>query len=299
MHKPLLFAFFAGLAACQTQAPEPAVPGALPSTGEVLVTVNGHEVRQSMLDATMENLPPELRAQIETMSPPEAMIEQLVAQELLYQEALTRGLHNDEKLATRIALAERMVLTQAVLEAVADERTTDESVKAWFQEHLVQFSRPQVKLANIIVTDEALAQQTVAEAKAGADFAALATERSLDPKGKTNGGEMGWFEVDRVLPQLQEVLTSATAGAVIGPEALGGAFHVFKVLDTRSTVPFEEVKDEVVERLKAELTEKYLQEIIEGATVVNADKTPAIPAGGIAPPELPSADAPAAESSEG
>ena len=42
-----------------------------------------------------------------------------------------------------------------------------------------------MKLANIIVTDEALAQQTVAEAKAGADFATLATERSLDPKGKT------------------------------------------------------------------------------------------------------------------
>jgi peptidyl-prolyl cis-trans isomerase C len=298
MQKPLLLAFLAALAACQTQAPS--VPGTLPSTGEVLVTVNGHSVHQSMLDATMENLPPELRAQIETMSPPEALIEQLVAQELLYQEAITRGLHNDQKLATRLALAERMVLTQAVLEAVTAERTTDDSVKAWFDEHLVQFSRPQVKLASIVVTDQALAEKTAAEAQAGGDFSALAAERSLDPKGKATGGEMGWFGVDRVLPQLQGALERATPGTVIGPEAIQGAFHVFKVLDTRATVPFEEVKDEVVERLKAELTEKYLQEIIDGATVVTADKPSAAPAaGGVTPPELPSADAPAPESSEG
>ena len=297
MHKPFLFAALAILSACQTQAPE--LPGTLPSTGEVLVTVNGHEIHQSVLDATMENLPPELREQIETMSPPEALIDQLVAQELLYQESLTRGLHNDEKLATRLALAERMVLTQAVLEAVAEERTTDESVKAWFDEHLVQFSRPQVKLASIVVTDQALAEKTVEEAKAGADFAALAKERTLDPNGKANGGEMGWFEVDRVLPQLKEALTQAEAGTVIGPQSLGGAFHVFKVLETRDTVPFEEVKDEVVERLKAELTEKYLEEIVAGATVVTAEKPAAPAAEGVTPPELPSTDAPAAEATEG
>ena len=64
-------------------------------------------------------------------------------------------------------------------------------------------------------------------------------------------------------------------------------------------MPFEEVKDEVVERLKAELTEKYLEEIVAGATVVTADKPAAPAADGVTPPELPSTDTPAAEATEG
>jgi len=65
-----------------------------------------------------------------------------------------------------LAFAERSALANAVLESVVAERTTDAAVKAWYDEHAVQFNRPQVKARHILfaVKPDAKPEEKAAEA---------------------------------------------------------------------------------------------------------------------------------------
>ena len=100
------------LLACQTPA---STPGELPRTGEVLETINGQPFTQGTVDAVLTAMPPEAREQLEANNQMDQLTDQLITQEVLYQEALNRSLHTDATVKTQIALAEREALVAALL----------------------------------------------------------------------------------------------------------------------------------------------------------------------------------------
>ena len=69
----------------------------------------------------------------------------------------------------------------------------DDELKKAFAEHREQLGAPpSVHLRHILVAAEAEARDIVSKVEAGADFAALAREKSLAPTGKLNGGDYGF-----------------------------------------------------------------------------------------------------------
>lgn len=204
------------LAACQPKAPE-AVPGELPRTGAVLETVNGKQVTQSMVDALLTTMPPEVRQKVEAEGQLERVKEQVITQEVLYQEAITRNLHQDEQVKTLLILAQRDALIEALLRKVVDERITDETMKAWFTEHEVQFRSPEIQVSTIVSADEATAKAVRAELEGGANFAATAAAKSIDPNTKDKGGELGWLSQRAIPPDLGTPLFAAEKGTLVGP----------------------------------------------------------------------------------
>ena len=115
-------------------------------------------------------MPPEAREQLEANNQMDQLKDQLITQEVLYQEALGRSLHTDEKVKTQIALAEREALVAALLNDVAEEAATDEALKAWYDEHQVQFRKSEAKFAQIVLDSEEDAKAVVADVAGGADF---------------------------------------------------------------------------------------------------------------------------------
>ena len=83
--------FLTALLACAPQT----TPGELPRTGEVLEAVNGKAVTQDMMNALLDTMPAEYRAQLEAEGKMAEVQEQLVTQDMLYQESIKRGLQND------------------------------------------------------------------------------------------------------------------------------------------------------------------------------------------------------------
>ena len=59
------------------------------------------------------------------------------------------------------------------------------------------------RISHIVVQSEAEAKQTLAELKAGADFARLARQRSMDATAAT-GGDLGWFGKGKMIPDLDK-----------------------------------------------------------------------------------------------
>lgn len=281
------------------QPPPPPTPGELQPTGTVLTTVNGHPITQGMVDATMAALPDQMRDKLKASGQEGQLKDKLVMGELLYQEALKEKLQDDADIKTQIALSERDALAKALLDKVVKERSTDEAAKKWYDDHKVQFARPQVKARHILVKDKAEADAILAQLKAGGDFAKIAAEKSTDPGSKKDGGELGWFEKNRMVAEFAEAAFAANKGDLVGPVQTKFGWHVIEVEDKRDAVPFEEAKDRIMGQLQNDLVEAYIDELKKGATITEgaggatsggATVTP--PAGGAAPAAAP-ASAPA------
>ena len=178
------------LAGCPAEQAPP-VPGEFAAGGKTVVTVNGNPVTQEMVDATLKQLPEQLRQQLEMTGQISQVQEQVIVGELLYREALKQNLQADPEVALTLALAQRSALGEAVLNRVVDERTTDELVQKKYDEQAVRYARPQANIRVIVLENAEAAAEVKALLDGGAEFAKLATERSKDPRTSAKGGEVG------------------------------------------------------------------------------------------------------------
>src|SRR5688572_21729994 len=96
------------LTACEP--PAPPIPGQIDRSGEVLSVVNGQNVTQGMVDATLAQLPPGTRDKVVAMGQMDNVKEQVVIGELLYQEALKTKLNETPEMKLALGLAERDAL---------------------------------------------------------------------------------------------------------------------------------------------------------------------------------------------
>lgn len=79
---------------------------------------------------------------------------------------------------------------------------------------------------------QARAQRVADRARAGGDFAALASEFSDAPE-RASGGQLGLRPADRYPTLFVEATQNLAVGAIAGPLRSGAGFHVLKVLEKR------------------------------------------------------------------
>jgi len=91
---------------------------------------------------------------------------------------------------------------------------------------------------HILVADQAAADEVLAELRAGADFAALARERSQDQSSAAEGGDLGWQPRGNLVAEFEEAAFSAPLNT---PTAVSSQFgvHVIEVLGREEDRPFD------------------------------------------------------------
>lgn len=245
-------------------------PGTPERNGVVLVTVNGQPITQGMMDTALTVLPEEVRVQVLEGGMLGQLQEKLVLQELLWQEAISRGLPDDPATRSKMVMAMRDVLATAVLEAEATQRSDAAAVKTYYDGHPELFQSPQVRARHILVTDEATAKDVLAKIQGGADFGELARAQSVDPGSGPNGGDLGWFGKGQMVPEFEAAAFGAAKGSTVGPIKTQFGWHLLEVTGARASLPFDEVKDELKSRLQDEASRTFLQELREKASIVPA-----------------------------
>lgn len=112
-------------------------------------------------------------------------------------------------------------------------------------------------------TAEEKAAKLAAEARQGADFAALAKANSDDTGSKEAGGDLGWVERGVMVKPFEDALFAMKAGDVVGPVKSEFGYHVIKLREIKGGEgrPFEEVRDQLAaEQLQAD-TERSFNEL--------------------------------------
>jgi len=151
----------------------------------------------------------------------------------------------------------------------------------------------EVHARHILVANEDAAKKIIADLKKGGDFAALAKQHSTDP-GAQNGGDLGFFKKDDMVPAFAEAAFALKPGEISAtPVKTQFGYHVIKVEERRAAPPpsFEEAKEELRQRVIQEAVSKVSDAALAGAKVerMNLDGTAPRPTDGAQPPPAPPA----------
>lgn len=247
----------------------------------VVGKVNGTEIRQSDLTAAEEdigsNLPPTMQGDAKR----DYLITYVSDMLILAKAAEGRKLGDSADFKRKVAIARNKLLMEALLTAEAKTAVTDAAMKKVYEEATKAISdEKEVRARHVLVEKEDEAKAILADLKKGGDFAAIAKEKSKDPGSKENGGDLGYFSKDQMVPEFAEAAFKLDKDQLSDPVKTQFGWHVIKVEDKRSRpVPeFEKVKDQVeqyvVRKAQADLVTKLRSEAKIEKTPAKADAKP-------------------------
>jgi peptidyl-prolyl cis-trans isomerase C len=165
-----------------------------------------------------------------------------------------------------------------LMQTVGKEALTDEAMHKVYEDAVKQLGGEQeVHARHILIRAAAGDEKASAAAKAkietvigrlkkGDDFVAVAKEVTEDPSGKANGGDLGYFTKEQMVPEFAEIAFKLDKGQISEPVKTQFGWHVIKVEDKRVKPPptFEEVKGQieqfVTRKAQAELVQKLRAE---------------------------------------
>jgi peptidyl-prolyl cis-trans isomerase C len=249
----------------------------------VVARANGVDIRESDIAFAEE----EIGANIPNMPPQQKrdyLINYLSDVVVLSQAAEQQKLADRPDVKHRLSFDHNRLLMEALLQDTGRAALSEEAEHKVYDEAVKQMTNEEeVHARHILVPTEDEAKAILAQLKAGADFAALAKEKSKDPGG-ADGGDLGYFSKEQMVPEFSAVAFKLDKGQISDPVKTQFGWHIIKVEDkrTKPTPAFEQVKGQienyVAHRAQAALVEK----LRSGANIERLDK----PAAPIADPSL-------------
>ncbi|GLR10156.1 peptidylprolyl isomerase [Mixta theicola] len=138
--------------------------------------------------------------------------------------------------------------------ASMQEAASEADIQSWYEQHKAEYAQPQRNRYSIIqAKSEADAQKMLDQLKQGADFAALAKEKSADPISARKGGDMGWLEPSTTPDELKEAnLTSKGQLSGVVKSSVGFLIVRLDDIQPEQVKPLAEVHDAIADKVKQE-----------------------------------------------
>jgi peptidyl-prolyl cis-trans isomerase C len=230
----------------------------------VVAKVDGKPIHLSDLKDAVQSLPENMRAlPAPTLYP--MLLDQMIDARALVSEAHKSGLDKDPSVQRQVIAAEDRALQTAVLSKDVGPTITDGALRARYDQEVAgKPGEEEVHAKHILVDDEADAKKIIADLKGGADFAALARQYSKDPGAAQQGGDLGFFKMNDMVPEFAAAAFALKPGQVSEtPVHSQFGWHVILLVERRRADPpsFEKARDE--------LRQKIIQEGVQKA-VANA-----------------------------
>jgi peptidyl-prolyl cis-trans isomerase C len=269
-----------------------AKPGDEASKGPAAATVNGTAISQRTVDAIAKQGASSGRP--DTPESRKSIIDQLVLQMLVAEEAIKKGLDKTPEVAEQIDAMKRTVLANAyVQDFIKNNPVTDDVVKAEYERIKATITGTEYKARHILVEKESEARDIIASLrKEPGAFSKLATEKSKDAGSKANGGDLGWFDLSRMVPEFGTAVSKLEKGKFTQePVKTQFGYHVILLDDAKpiEAPPLEEVKPQLAQQLQQQNLKKKLDTLKAGAKIEIAGAAAPAPA----PPPTTPAPAPA------
>ena len=228
----------------------------------------------------------------------EALFEQFIEEQLLLRAADDAGVQADPTTVARrreaienaqspepapsspapssgdalAGVLERQIRIEKLVEAELFEKleVTDDEVERHFEANRAFFERPEsVTLSQVLVEDEALAGELLAELKRKPSlFEEIAKEHSVAPEA-TRGGKLGTFGRGELPPSLEEPVFALRKGRLSEVVATDFGFHIFLLHDKADAEPLEldavrdTIRVDLLQEKSARELARYLEELKE------------------------------------
>ncbi|MBI3815155.1 MAG: SurA N-terminal domain-containing protein [Nitrospinae bacterium] len=159
-----------------------------------------------------------------------------------------------------------------------DIQIDEARINEYYDGHIAEYKLPKrIKARHILISvppDAGDAAEVEARAKAlkalqelkdGGDFAETAKKYSDDPN-KAAGGDLGFFPRGQMIKPFEDAAFALKEGELSEPVRTQFGFHIIKVekIEAERTKPLQEVREDIVKRLKEDESKKKAKAEMEG-----------------------------------
>ncbi len=244
-------------------------------TANTLVTVNGKAITQQdveteLMQATQgrfNQVPQEKQQQLRLQ-----VLEQLVAKELIYGDAVKTNVMDSKEFKEEYAKVQERIKKELAIQVwqkhqLDKVKVSSIELKKYYDENKAEFNEKEsVHARHILVTDENEAKklQTQLSSLKGdalkSKFIELAKAHSTGPSG-VEGGDLGYFPQGQMVPEFDKEVFSMKIGSVSNPVKTQFGYHLIYLEDKRApkTRSFTEVKSFIEQRLQMEKFKSVMQ----------------------------------------
>lgn len=177
------------------------------------------------------------------------VLDQLIDQRLMAQEALAKGLHQEGTAPRRLEAARERVLGNILVESLVAAHVTDEKIREMYAEQVaLQQIDDEVQISMILVDTEEEAIEVRRRVTSGEEFSVVAFEVSQDTATRLEGGALGYVQPTLMGEPFSSAIGNTSVGDVSAPFESEAGWHLIKVDDRRTPPPktLEEMRPEIV-----------------------------------------------------
>lgn len=212
---------------------------------KILAVVNGIEITEQELQATIKRFPADRQSYLETDNGKKQLLDEIISFELVYNYAKDSGMEKDESYLYQLETAKKEILTQIAIAKVMSEATvSDKEVEQYYDANRQMFKEPEkIGAKHILVDTNDTAEEVLNNIKQGLSFEEAAQKYSSCPS-KSQGGNLGIFGRGQMVPEFEDAAFNLEIGKISEPVKTQFGYHLIKVEEKfqGSIKSFEEVK---------------------------------------------------------
>jgi len=272
---------------------------------KVVLTIGSEKVTAGEFEQLVDALPEQYRAAARGPNKRQ-FAEQIVRVRIMSDEARKRKLDQNPAVQRQIELQKDNLLANTLFQDMtANAHVDDATARQYFEQHKSEYEAVHARHILIrakgsplpaqpgkkeLTEEEALAKAQEIHKKlvAGEDFASLAKTESDDARSAANGGDLGSFKRDQMVPAFAQAAFGLAVGQLSEPVKTQFGYHLIKV-EQHDVKSFEDVKPELEKRMRPELARSAVENLQKQTPVVMDEAffgppaAPAVPAAPAAP----------------
>lgn len=263
-----------------------------PAGDPVVARVNGQTLTRLDVELAYNALDPNVREHVTLEQAYPQLIDQLVGMVVVAQAAEKARVDADPVTRKRLMLNRDRILQDAYFNSIAHKEITEAKLRAAYAQYAKDAPKQEeIKARHILVGSQKEAEDIIAQLKKGADFATLAKEKTIDPSGKTSGGDLGWFTKDEMVPAFADAAFALKKGEFTQtPVHTEFGWHVIQVEDRRpaKALPYEQEAPRLAQEMAQKIVGEHVKALDQSAKVeIFALDGSKLPSAGVAPKLTP------------
>jgi len=255
--------------------------GIFPSTSiaQPVASVNGETISADQLGWSIQVLTPTQRELFKSHpNPKDYLLNTLIGEELLFQDAEEKGINNQPNFKARLKQARKSLLTTYYLQQFLAPKMTERALKKYYKDNKKLYNTEMANFARIIVPTEKEATELIGKLKSGQKFETL---------GKTAGRKPASFydpamqfsrrQLDR---KFAKQLFDAKPDTILRKKKVERGWEIIKINKFESGIqlPYAQAKEMVAFDYQQLLLETEVERLRKDAKVevfqAAADKVP-------------------------
>jgi peptidyl-prolyl cis-trans isomerase C len=253
--------------------------GDISKSSQVLARVGDKEITNTYFERQLSDLPESVRDASMQGEGKRAALEGMVNREVLYAQAVAKKVDRDVELNRKFDDLKKELIVKTYLENQLGGKikVEDSEVVNYYNNNPSEYQhREEVRISQIVVPDEATAAQMLEKLSIKREFGELAAANSIDKGSAARQGDVGWFTMQKLPPEIRESVFRLQEGEVSKPYKMQGRYEIYKITERRSSsIPLEKVKDMIRVQLFNEKSQKEVKKLVDGlkkTTVVQVNE---------------------------